>query len=85
MRQIVCDECGAGMEVGDAVCGRCGASGPASLADRLAPSPFGPPISRMRASEYGAPALAAAHDALQPETRARVPASPGIHKDPPGD
>ena len=84
MRQVACDECGAEIAAGEAVCGRCGASGPVSLADRMAPSPFGPPVARLRASEYGAPALAAAHDTLQPETQARVPASPNQRDGAPG-
>lgn len=69
----VCEECGAETIAGAAVCGRCGATGPGSFADRMTPSPFGPPVARMRISDFGALALAGAHDALQAQTRARVP------------
>ena len=74
MRQVVCEACGMEMMTGVTVCARCGAPAAHSHADRMAPSPFGPPIARWRATEFGPPALAAAHDALQPETRMRVPA-----------
>lgn len=72
MWNMRCDECGAEVTPGEAVCGRCGATGPGTLADRLAPSSYGPPVARLRPTEYGPPALATAHDALQQETRQRA-------------
>lgn len=71
MWKLRCDDCGAEVAAGDAVCGRCGATGPGTLADRMAPSPYGSPVARLRPTVYGPPALASAHDALQQETRQR--------------
>jgi hypothetical protein len=67
-----CVECGAMVAAGEAVCGRCGATGPGARVDLLAPSPYGPPVARMRPTEYGPPVLSSAHDTLQPETQRRA-------------
>jgi hypothetical protein len=62
---------------GEAVCRQCGATGPGTLADRLAPGPYGPPVARLLPTAYGPPALASAHDALQQETLRRAAVMPG--------
>lgn len=76
MGRLACAGCGAEITSDAAVCGRCGATGPSPLADRLTASPYGPPVVRLHPTQYGPPALAAAHDTLQDETRRRVAAGP---------
>jgi ribosomal protein L40E len=80
MQWLRCERCMAAVAPKEAVCRQCGATGPGTPADRLAPGPYGPPVARLRPTAYGPPALASAHDALQQETQRRaavVPAEPG--------
>ncbi|HEU0028329.1 MAG TPA: hypothetical protein VFQ25_14545 [Ktedonobacterales bacterium] len=72
MMLLRCERCMAAVAAGEAVCKQCGATGPGTRADRLEPSPFGPPVARLRPTVYGAPALASAHDAIQQETLRRA-------------
>ena len=76
MQWLRCERCMAAVAPGEAVCRQCGATGPGTLADRLAPGPYGPPVARLRPTAYGPPALASARDALQQETLRRAALMP---------